>query len=263
MFYPSVHLKKTAGSPTLEVVPKANLGMEMELPLHNEQALKQLRKEKNELSTIATTESFAGAALGAFLHPVGFGLFAAAYKPLVAINKIARIESVMTKLAEKFNNEEIQIFPSLKVGKDWEPIDLYIRVPGKTHILVAIRSCGDRLTSYDPEKKVLKLKNLKGSGGLKTWKKPDPIEELSVYQRWISDNRKTFGMSSREASKRPTAKVLLLWPPTKVREAHHITKDFYQQIGGVTTLAVPARGTIFVLEKENFVPFVSAWIERC
>lgn len=230
------------------------------LPIHNWEALEQLRKEKDFLSNQAMAAGGSAIAAGAFFPP-GLLLFGLAYSPMVRVEKIARLEKVTTLLLENFADQGIQVFPVQGLGetqgvKIHNPIDLFIRFPKKTHIFLSIRSKGDSEVVYNESKEVLQIKRKRG--GLSLWH-PCPLVELADYKVWLDKNRALFGLSSREAQKTPTARVLVLWHPTR-SEDHN--PHLYSELGDIKILALRRKGTAFVIQEEEILNFVRAWLSR-
>ena len=230
---------------------------DFQLPPHNETALEMLREAKNYESTVALAASGAALATGGFIHPAGWAVFALAYKPLVRVEKIARLEKLTTVLLDEFKSEGIQIFPVLKID-ELNPIDLFIRFERTTHLFISIRSKGEREIVYNEAREVLQVKR-KDKNALKIWK-PCPLVELADYEKWLNKNRDKFGMSSREAQKTPTAKVLVLWPPTKAVKTHN--DHLYSEVGSMRILALRRKGTAFVIQQEEVTEFVRAWLAK-
>ena len=230
---------------------------DFQLPPHNEAALEGLREAKNYESTLALAASGAALATGGFIHPAGWAVFALAYKPLVRVEKIARLEKLTTVLLDEFKNEGIQVFPVIQI-ENLNPIDLFIRFERKTHLFISIRSKGDSKIVYNEAREVLQVKREKKSG-LRTWV-PCPLVELADYKSWLDKNRNLFGMSSREAQKTPTARVLVLWHPTKVVEDHN--KHLYSEVGSMKILALRRKGPAFVIQEEEVTEFIKAWLDR-
>ena len=233
---------------------------DFKLPIHNWEALAQLRKEKDILSRQAMAVGGAAIASGAFFTP-GLLLFALAYSPLVRVEKIARLEKVTTLLLENFADQGIQVFPvqgleEAQGVKVQNPIDLFIRFPRKTHLFLSIRSKGDSEIVYNESKEVLQVK--KKRGGLSLWE-PCPLVELADYKVWLDKSRVLFGLNSREAQKTPTARVLILWHPTKA-EDHK--SHLYSELGHAKILALRRKGTAFVIQEEEILTFVRAWLTR-
>lgn len=231
------------------------------LPIHNCEALAQLRKEKDFLSNQALAAGSAAITAGALFAP-GFLLFALAYSPLVRVEKIVRLEKVTTLLLENFADQGIQVFPvqgleEAQGVKIQNPIDLFIRFPRKTHIFLSIRSKGDSEIVYNEAREDLQFKR-RNRSGLVTWK-PCPLVELADYERWLNKNRDLFGMTSREATKTPTAKVLVLWHPT---QADDHKPHLYSELGAVRLLALRRKGTAFVIQEEEILAFFKAWLAR-
>jgi hypothetical protein len=230
---------------------------DFQLPPHNEAALEWLREAKDYESTVAIAASGAALTTGGIAHPLGWVLFALAYKPLVRVQKLARLEKLTALLLDEFKSEGIQVFPVLKIESK-NPVDLFIRFPGKTHLFISIRSKGDSEIVYNERREFLQVKR-KNKSGLRTWE-PCPLVELADYKSWFDKNRNLFGMSSREAQKTPTAKVLVLWPPTKAAEGHN--DHLYSEIGSMKILALRRKGTAFVIQQEEVTEFIKAWLAQ-
>lgn len=230
---------------------------DFQLPPHNSAALEMLREAKDYESTVALAASGAALATGGIVHPAGWLLFGLAYKPLVRVQKLARLEKLTALLLDEFKSEDIQVFPVIQI-EDKNPIDLFLRFPRKTHLFISIRSKGDSEIVYNEAREVLQVKR-KNKTGLTTWE-PCPLVELADYKSWLDKNRNLFGMSSKEAQKTPTARVLVLWPPTKAAGDH---KDhLYSEIGSIKLLALRRKGTAFVITEEEVTEFVRAWLAR-
>jgi hypothetical protein len=234
---------------------------DFKLPLHNWEALEQLRKEKDALATQTLTVGGVACAAGTIFSP-GFMLFALAYPALVRVDKIARLEKVTSLLLENFEDQGVQVFPvqgveEAKGVKVENPIDLFIRFPRKTHIFLSIRSKGDSEIVYNEAKEYLQIKR-KNRSGLVTWK-PCPLVELADYEKWLNKNRALFQLSSREATKTPTAKVLVLWNPTRADDHR---PHLYSELGEVKLLALRRKGTAFVIQEEETLAFFKAWLAR-
>jgi len=230
------------------------------LPIHNWEALEQLRKEKDVLSSQAMAAGGGAIAAGTFFPP-GLLLFGLAYSPMVRVEKIARLEKVTTLLLENFADQGIQVFPVQGLEEAQgvtihNPIDLFIRFPKKTHIFLSIRSKGDSEVVYNESKEVLQIKRKRG--GLSIWH-PCPLVELADYKVWLDKNRALFSLSSREAQKTPTARVLVLWHPTR-SEDHN--PHLYSELGDIKILALRRKGTAFVIQEEEILNFVRAWLSR-
>ncbi|MBW4564943.1 MAG: hypothetical protein KME32_28315 [Mojavia pulchra JT2-VF2] len=230
---------------------------DFQLPPHNEAALEWLREAKDYQSTVALAASGAALGTGGIVHPLGWLLFGLAYKPLVATQKFARLEKLTALLLDEFKSEGIQVFPVVKV-EDKNPIDLFIRFPRKAHLFISIRSRGDSEVVYNETREILQVKK-KNKSGLTTWK-PCPLVELSDYERWLTKNRALFGMSSKEVTKTPTVKVLVLCPPTKAADDHN--PHLYSEMGSMRLLALRRKGTAFVIQQEEVTEFVRAWLAK-
>jgi hypothetical protein len=230
---------------------------EFQLPPHNEPALEMIREGIEHESALALAAGGFALGTGGFISPFGWLAFALAYKPLVRVEKLARLEKLTAVLLDEFKSEGIQVFPVLKI-EDKNPIDLFIRFPRKGHLFISIRSRGDSEVVYNEAREILQVKK-KNKSGLTTWK-PCPLVELSDYERWLTKNRALFGMSSKEVTKTPTVKVLVLWPPTKAAEDHN--PHLYSEVGSMRLLALRRKGTAFVIQQEEVTEFVRAWLAK-
>lgn len=226
------------------------------LPPHNEEALEMLREAIEYESALALAAGGTALATGGFISPVGWAAFALAYQPLVRVQKLARLEKITSLLLNEFKSKGVQIFPVLKI-QDKNPVDLFIRFPGKTHLFMSIRSKGDSLVVYNEAKEVLQVRRKKNRLG--TWE-PCPLVELADYKSWFDKNREQFRMSSREAQKTPTAKVLVIWPPTKLSLNHN--ENLYTEIGNMKVLVLKRKGSAFVIKEEEVTEFVSNWLSK-
>jgi hypothetical protein len=223
---------------------------DFELPPHNEAALARLREANDHEDAIAYYAGDGALDNGGVVHP------AYAYKERVRIEKIARLKQVATLLLEEFKSKGIQIFPVIEI-QDKNPIDLFIRFPGKTHLFISIRSKGDSSIVYNEVKEVLQVRRKKNRLG--TWQ-PCPLVELGDYKSWLDKNRAIFGMSSREAQKTPTARVLVLWNPTKASPNH--SEHLYTEIGQMKVLVLKRKGSAFVIRESEVSEFVRNWLSK-
>jgi len=230
---------------------------DFQLPPHNEAALEMIREAKDYQSTLALAASGAALGTGGIVHPLGWLLFGLAYKPLVVTQKLARLEKLTAVLLDEFKSEGIQVFPVLKI-EDKNPIDLFVRFERKIHLFISIRSIGDKEIVYNEAREVLQIKR-KDKHGLKVWS-PCPLLELADYEKWLSKNRDLFAMSSREATKTPSAKVLVLWPPTKAAIDHN--SHLYSEVGSMKILALRRKGTAFIIQQEEVIEFVKATLAK-
>ncbi|MGB3205672.1 MAG: hypothetical protein WBB28_11845 [Crinalium sp.] len=228
---------------------------EITLPLHNWEAIKRLEWEKDCLSRGSATFWFAVFATGVFFSPL-WVLMGLVYKPMIRVTKLARIVKVMRPLLEEFEEQGIQIFPCLKVPEH-EPLDFYIRFP-EAQLLVSIRSMKDAEVVYNEKTEHLYSRKNKKKGGLRKWL-PCPLVELSDYQAWLYKNRQLFGLTSKQVQKFPLAKVLVLWNTTTIQEHR---KELYTSIGSLELLALKRKGTAFVIQEDNIVHFVKAYLEQ-
>lgn len=233
--------------------PTANF----QLPLHNEAAFEKIREAIDYQSTVALAAGGLALGTGGVMHPLGWLIFGLAYNPLVVTQKLVRLQRLGTSIFHEFENEGVQVFPTLPVENN-NPIDLFVRFPRTTHLFISIRSKGDREIVYNEAREVLQVKR-KDNNGLKLWN-PCPLVELADYEKWLNKNKDKFLMTSREAQKTPTAKVLVLCPPTKASPNHK--EHLYTEIGDMRVLVLRRKGSAFVITESEVNNFVRAWLSK-
>ncbi|WP_375491343.1 hypothetical protein [uncultured Nostoc sp.] len=233
--------------------PTANF----QLPLHNEAAFEKIREAIDYQSTVALAAGGFALGTGGGIHPLGWLIFGLAYKPLVVTQKLVRLQRLGTSIFHEFENEGVQVFPTLPVENN-NPIDLFVRFPRTTHLFISIRSKGDREIVYNEAREVLQVKR-KDNNGLKLWN-PCPLVELADYEKWLNKNKDKFLMTSREAQKTPTAKVLVLCPPTKASPNHK--EHLYTEIGDMRVLVLRRKGSAFVITESEVNNLVRAWLSK-
>lgn len=226
-------------------------------PLCNQAAFDKIREAIDYQSTLALAASGLAVGAGGMFHPAGWLIFGLAYKPLVVTQKLVRLERIGTSIFHEFEKEGVLVYPTLPVENN-NPIDLFVRFPQTTHLLISIRSKGDREIVYNEAREVLQVKR-KDNNGLKIWK-PCPLVELADYEKWLNKNRDKFLMTSREATKTPTAKVLVLCPPTKASPNHK--EHLYTEIGDMRVLVLRRKGSAFVIPDLEVNNFVRAWLSK-
>ncbi|NEQ21634.1 MAG: hypothetical protein F6K28_20950 [Microcoleus sp. SIO2G3] len=243
-------------SPTIAVTE--TLRQEPPLPC-NWDAVHQLQEENKLLATgwvvTAAALTIAMAMTAPLTAPgAGVGLAAMQWTQWRA-GKVARILQVMMSLLEKFESRGVEIYQRIPID-GMNPIDLFIRFPQIAHIIVSIRSKGNTEIVYNEATEEVRVR--KKNGTTSRWQ-PNPLVELADKERWLAKNRWRFGMSSKEAAKTPTAKVLVLCSPTKADEHR---EELYSEVGTVKTLAIRRKGTAFVIQQEELLDFVAAWLAR-
>ncbi len=234
-----------------------DLTANFQLPLHNEAAFEKIREAIDYQSTVALAAGGLALGTGGVMHPLGWLIFGLAYKPLVVTQKLVRLQRLGTSIFHEFENEGVQVFPTLPVENN-NPIDLFVRFPRTTHLFISIRSKGDREIVYNEAREVLQVKR-KDNNGLKLWN-PCPLVELADYEKWLNKNKDKFLMTSREAQKTPTAKVLVLCPPTKASPNHK--EHLYTEIGDMRVLVLRRKGSAFVITESEVNNFVRAWLSK-
>ncbi|WP_228035813.1 hypothetical protein [Oculatella sp. LEGE 06141] len=231
------------------------------LLLRNWEAIEQLKEENKQIGmgwVVAATGLFG--VMTAPLAPVYLLSASAAAFPVMQWTqwraaKVFRLLQTGKLLLEKFEAQGVEIYFRIPV-EEANPIDLFVRFPKKTHLFIALRSKGNTKIIYNEAIEEISVKKKKGRAS--RWE-PNPLVELSDQERWLTKNRDLFGMTSREASKTPTAKVLVVCSPTKIDEHR---EELYSEVGTFKTLALRRKGTAFVIQEEELLDFVAAWLAK-
>ncbi|MEM9005754.1 MAG: hypothetical protein AAGE59_19795 [Cyanobacteria bacterium P01_F01_bin.86] len=256
--------KSSQTLPKAKTPPRNEAGLNQvcqttDMPPCNKDGLKLLREQKNRYTLIFLLCSIS--ALGFSLAGYLLGLLAMGGSYSAADNtaKYARLEKVLTLLLDKFEKSHIQAFPVLTMQEqgEYEYIDLYVRFP-KGQVFIETRSLGNGAVVYNEAKETLYLK--RGKKGLSKVL-PCPLSGLNESKKWLSKNRQKFGLSSRQATKDPTVKVLVMWGETQI--SNH--RDYlYTQVGERKYLMLSKRGsTTFVVQQEELAMFISDWLSQC
>ncbi len=169
--------------------------------------------------------------------------------------KVGQVLEILSLILHQFQREGVQIIPLLEVPGH-QPVDLFVKFPSKEFLIISMRSLGEAKVFFRAEKEALYIRRTKGSRGLKQWM-PDPLRELREQELWLRKNRRDlFGGSSRD-SRRPLAKVLVLWSPTKLGEHK---EDLYDTIGDEKFVTIRKSGTTTLVPKEEILEFISAYL---
>lgn len=231
---------------------------QIEIPLlKNWEALAELQLENERLANGWGISMTATTATAAYMT-----------NPLVALGgltagtwfqwrgqKVVRLLQTLKLLLETFESKGVEIYPRIPV-EGMNPIDLFVRFPKTTHLVISLRSKGEGEIVYNETKETLHVKRKYGKA---TEWKPNPLVELADQERWLGKNRWRFGMSTKEGQKTPTAKVLVLWHPTKAEDHRD---ELYSEIGSLRTLAIRRKGTAFVIQQEEILDFIQAWLAK-
>lgn len=232
---------------------------EVEIPPHNEAGLQMVQNQRTFYSSVFWASSIGSFWMIAFIAtPYGGLLFTITYHAATAITKLSRILINGKKLLEEFRGTDIQIFPAVITGEEVEHhrIDLYVRFPGHAQFFILFRSMGNHQIVYNETRESLQIrKKRKGASNVS----PCPLLDLSKGQRWlVAKNRQMFGLSSRQASKTPTARVLVICGDTKISSKNR--DELYTTIGRNRYLALRKRGTTFVVMENDLANFVQDWL---
>jgi hypothetical protein len=222
-------------------------------PVKSRDHLQQLETEKENLSAlIALIGASSVVGLTAFSSGT-LWLLLPLWKPMTRLEKVARLCKVIAEILDEFEDWGVETLPLIEVPK-YQPIDLFVRFPGKEFLLFAIRSHGKSTIVYNDANQWLYQK--RGSKGRSRWK-PDPLIDLSEQAYWLRKNRRDLFGSSKGVRK-PMAKVLVLWGKTQLGQHQ---EHMYKQIGDQKFLFITREeGACYVIHQSQMINFIRAWL---
>ncbi|MBD2157320.1 hypothetical protein [Leptolyngbya sp. FACHB-16] len=222
-------------------------------PIDNRENLQQLELEKDKLSNLITSIGAASLIAGLATFSVAWLGILLTWKPATRLEKVSRLIKLIKNILEEFEGLGVEALPLIKVP-GYQPIDLFVRFPGKEFLLFAIRSFGESKIIYNEHKQALYYRRSKK--GLKRWE-PDPLTELSEQAYWLRKNRRNLFGNSRGVRK-PMAKVLVVWNQTNLDEHQ---EHLYTTIGGKKFLFIPREGgACYVIHSSQVIDFIRAWL---
>lgn len=220
--------------------------------LDSREKLRQLElKEEHLATTIQTTGTVALIGGLGNLSLLWLGLLLA-WKHLTRLEKVVRLKNLISTILDEFEEMGVETLPLIEVP-GYQPIDLFVRFPGKEFLLFAIRSFGDSKIIYQEQKQLLCCKR---RGSFKRWN-PDPMQELSEQAYWLRKNRRDlFGSSN--GTRKPIAKVLILYPPTRLDEHR---EELYATVGSSKFLFISREeGACYAINLAQVTDFIRDWI---
>lgn len=223
-------------------------------PVDNRKILASLEQEISLLKAAYAVSSSAMIGGTVSCNPLVAGMGAAGdYLILERMEKICRLQRVATLLVDTFESTGIKLFPRVQVpGRN--PLDLFVRF-NKANLIISIRSMGKSSIVFNEKQENLYVKK-PNNKGLKIWRHPDPLEELSDYVIWVNKNRALFGFTARQV-RQTKAKILLISGETKI---HKHNEHLYTTLADKTFLAIPKFGTIFMIREEMLIDFAEAFL---
>ncbi|PSB33931.1 hypothetical protein [Stenomitos frigidus] len=226
--------------------------------LHNREAWKQLEQERERLTNGCRGAGISFLAGLTLANPI----LLLGSLPLLGITgtqlqKTSQIYLNMGRLLDAFERQEIIITPRLEVP-DNGSLDLFVRFPNppKAVFTIGLRSNGESTIFFNEQKEGLCLRRKRG--GFKTWQ-VDLFRRFALQEFWLRKNRQDlFGQSSRDKN-RPAVKLLVLTGKTKLgKHSEHL----YAMIGDQKVLSVRNRVSLFIMEEEQLIPFIKAWLAK-
>jgi hypothetical protein len=226
--------------------------------LTNQEALKQLEQQRNQLTNACYGIGF-GSIAASLTNPLWLaGGISALAVSLTRLQKTSQIFFNMGRLIEAFESLEVQIIPRLAVPGHGS-LDLLLKfpTPPKAVFAIAFRSQGKSKILYKEEKEALYLRRSNG-GGLNRWT-PDHIERLALQESWLKRNQmELFGLSAKD-KRRPCIKLLVLTGETKIGSN---LEHLYVTIGDQRVLLLRRRASIYVMEEHQLIPFIHGWFTQ-
>lgn len=230
-------------------------------PPSNEDGIKMLRSQKFLYSAVFWTSTATATLVALAISTPGALLFGVTFSAANVISKCTRILAIFEMLLEEFRDDGIIGFPALMIkdAAEHEHIDLYVRFPKRTQLFINIRSEEGRSVVYNEAKEKLQVKKGKKKGMADM--RPCPLTILNKGKNWLNKNRQTFGLTSRQVTKVPTIRVLVLWGNTQLMQHRD---ELYSEINGNKYLSVQKdRATTFVVKQENLATFIRDWLSQC
>jgi hypothetical protein len=178
------------------------------------------------------------------------------FPPIAALldrnEKLTVIMQAMAALLNEFG-DNILCIPRIQIGEK-VPIDLFVKL-SCCNLIFAFRTRRDAKVIYSEKNELLTLRTKRG--GLQKWK-PDPLTELSSWQRWVRDNRNLLGLSSRE-SRLPTARVLVLTGATMLDESN---ENLQVLTDDQKFLWIRKNGTTALIRSNQVMAFTKAYFNQ-
>lgn len=225
------------------------------VPIDSRESLRQLELEKDNLSAIIASIGIGSFVTGLTTFSIAWLGLLLAWKPATRLEKVARLTKLISMILEEYEDAGVETLPLIQVPQ-YQPIDLFVRFPGKEFILFAVRSFGNSKIVYNERKSALYYKRSKK--GLQKWI-PDPMLELSEQAYWIRKNRRDLFGSSKGVRK-PMAKVLVVWDQTQLSEHQ---EHLYATVGGQKFLFIPREeGASYAIHSTQVLDFIRAWLNH-
>lgn len=220
---------------------------------HNRESLQQLELEEKRLSElIKATGVISLIGILTYVPLTWLGVLLT-WKHLTRLEKVIRMRKIISAIVDRFGSQKVETLPFIKVP-GYQPIDLFVRFPGKEFLLFAVRSFGNSEIVYKEKKGFLYY--VREKNGIKQWN-PDPMLELSEQAYWLHKNRRELFGSSKGVRK-PLAKVLVIYKPTRL--AQH-PEHLYTDVGGQKFLFIPREaGACYAIDSTQVVDFIQAWL---
>jgi|GEM_PF-1644117 len=225
--------------------------------LNNRQALEQIERERTDLTRYCFGIGLGSLGAGVFNSlwwGIGIGAMAL---PLKKLQKVSQISLTMGSLLDIFEDQGILITPRLEVP-DNGSLDLFVRFPNppKAVFAIGLRSHGESTVFFNEAKETFYFHRKRGRS--KPWQ-VDLFRRFALQEFWLRKNQQDlFGQSSRDKN-RPAVKILVLVGKTRLGEH---SEHLYANIGDQRVLLVRNRIAVYVMEVNQLIPFIQAWLAQ-
>ncbi|NJN85858.1 MAG: hypothetical protein HC881_05505 [Leptolyngbyaceae cyanobacterium SL_7_1] len=176
---------------------------------------------------------------------------------LQRLRKTYQIYLTLGKLLAEFEHQGVIITPRLPVPEHGS-LDLLVRFPlppKKVNFAIALRTKGHSKVVYHEQKDMLFLRR---RGGLKRWE-PDHLQRLPMQEFWLRNHQiELFGQSSKDKN-RPLIKLLVL---TGTATLGHHPDHLYAHVGNERVLLIRRRSSTYILQEQQLIPFIHAWLQE-
>lgn len=225
--------------------------------VHNRILLKQLERERKRLETYCYGYGYGFAVSMLFSSLWILPAVACFTYGIRRLQKASQLYFAISDLIQAFG-DDIEIQSEIEVPEHGN-LDLLVRhIPGKVNIAIALRSQGQAKVYYREDKQQL-FRRRYPKGGTRAWD-IDHLTRLGEQEFWLrKNNREVFGRTSRQRN-RPLLKILALTGKTILRD--NPEDKFYEDIQEPKSLFVKKRTSIYVMEGENIVNFIKAWLDK-
>jgi hypothetical protein len=223
----------------------------------NQAQLERLERDKDELSVVSFGIGAAAAFGGVWINPFCLLALSPFAKSLTRLQKISKLLKLCYEILKALDKYNVELYPLLQTDKG--QLDLFVRFhEQKEFFAISLKTRNKTKVTFSEKTQSLNMRF--NSGGLKKWK-PDPLLELGDQEFWLRKNRRDLLGGSSKDARRPIAKVILLYGGL-IKLADHADHLYTVMNAQRFLWAKGQRGTVFILEEGQLIPFMQAWLTR-